>query len=258
MIHLMCRTLVSLPGKRNLVERLAIFFWKSKQSWIQGHYNPSLWAWIQNYHVHRIILGGLDHMVRLNVEPSSSPTVAVKPDCCTRRRGLHVQYLAWTWERGAGRALPSLDFEIISKTRLFFQFRGVKTKFHHFCLEKMLGKSPTAPPPGKNPSDAHDTWSTSLETTVEGISMSSHCSQEMVLRVKKTRSTTSFFWSRKVHLVPVDWPAKWHTPFQMKNTGQFEACRWRRDSDLWRPIHKLCLLHLHRLSKLLLPTARPH
>jgi len=32
----------------------------------------------------------------------------------------------------------ALDFEIISKKRLFVRFRGVKNKFHHFC-----------PPPGK-------------------------------------------------------------------------------------------------------------
>ena len=50
----------------------------------------------------------------------------------------------------------ALDFEIISKNVCFFQFRGVKTKFHHFYphLEKNLGKSPTGPS-GKNPSDAH-------------------------------------------------------------------------------------------------------
>ena len=49
--------------------------------------------------------------------------------------------------RGRGRPCP-LDFEIICKKRLFFQFRGVKNKFHHFWhpLEKILGKSPTAPP----------------------------------------------------------------------------------------------------------------
>jgi len=45
-------------------------------------------------------------------------------------------------ERGAGGAKSPLDFEIISKKTLVFQFRGVKTKFHHFCppLEKILGK----------------------------------------------------------------------------------------------------------------------
>jgi len=50
--------------------------------------------------------------------------------------------------RKRGGAKPPLDFEIISKKRLFFQFRGVKNKFHHFCLplEKILGKSPTPPP----------------------------------------------------------------------------------------------------------------
>jgi len=36
-------------------------------------------------------------------------------------------------ERGVagGGQGPTLDFEIISKKRLFFQFRGVKSKFHH-------------------------------------------------------------------------------------------------------------------------------
>jgi len=70
----------------------------------------------------------------------------------------------WAWERcrhgrrkgGAGGDLAPLDFEIISKKMLFFQFRGVKTKFHHFCppLETIFGISPTGLP-GKNPSDAH-------------------------------------------------------------------------------------------------------
>jgi len=36
--------------------------------------------------------------------------------------------------RGDRRGLGvPLEFEIISKKRLFFQFRGVETKFHHFC-----------------------------------------------------------------------------------------------------------------------------
>ena len=64
-----------------------------------------------------------------------------------------------TWASEGGRRRGSshpLHFEIISKKRLFFQFRGVKTKFHHFWppLENILGKSPTGPP-WKNPSDAH-------------------------------------------------------------------------------------------------------
>jgi len=43
----------------------------------------------------------------------------------------------WASEGGA-------DFGIISKKRLFFQFRGVKNKFHHFWppLEKNFGKIP--------------------------------------------------------------------------------------------------------------------
>jgi len=55
-----------------------------------------------------------------------------------------------------GGACPLQDFEIISKKGCFFQFRGLKTKCHHFWppLEKILEKSPTAPP-GKNLSDAH-------------------------------------------------------------------------------------------------------
>ena len=39
---------------------------------------------------------------------------------------------------GRGDFCAPLDFEIISKKRLFFQFRGVKNKFHRFW-----------PPPGK-------------------------------------------------------------------------------------------------------------
>jgi len=51
-------------------------------------------------------------------------------------------------ERGAGGAKSPLDFEIISKKTLVFQFRGVKTKFHHFCPPpgKDFGKTPTGPP----------------------------------------------------------------------------------------------------------------
>ena len=55
----------------------------------------------------------------------------------------------WASEGGRRGAKASLlDFEIISKKRLFFQFRGAKNKFHHFCppLEKILGKFPTGPP----------------------------------------------------------------------------------------------------------------
>jgi len=57
---------------------------------------------------------------------------------------------------GQGEPWPLLDFEIISKKRLFFQFIEVKTKFHHFWppLVKILGKSLLVPP-GKNPFDVH-------------------------------------------------------------------------------------------------------
>ena len=34
--------------------------------------------------------------------------------------------------RGQGEAKAPLDFEMISKKRLFLQFRGVKNKLHHF------------------------------------------------------------------------------------------------------------------------------
>ena len=58
------------------------------------------------------------------------------------------QMNSWPSE-GEGRGcLSPLDFESISKKMLFFQFRGVKTKFHHKFwppLEKSLGKSPTGP-----------------------------------------------------------------------------------------------------------------
>ena len=44
---------------------------------------------------------------------------------------------------GKGGQGGPLDFEIISKERLFFQFRGVKTKFHHFWPPwKNFGKIP--------------------------------------------------------------------------------------------------------------------
>ena len=47
---------------------------------------------------------------------------------------------------GAGGSWPPWILKLLAKKRLFFQFRGVlKNKFYHFC-----------PPPGKNPSDAHD------------------------------------------------------------------------------------------------------
>jgi len=47
----------------------------------------------------------------------------------------------------AGGALPPLDFEINSKKILFFQFRGVKNKFHHFWHPpgKIFGKIPYWP-----------------------------------------------------------------------------------------------------------------
>ena len=59
--------------------------------------------------------------------------------------------------RGAGRPFHPLYFEIISKKRLFFHFRGVKTKFYHFWLppEKKIWEIPYWLPLGKNPSDAH-------------------------------------------------------------------------------------------------------
>jgi len=49
---------------------------------------------------------------------------------------------------GQGWALASLDFETISKKRLFFQFRGVKNKFYRFWLPpgKNFGKIPYWPP----------------------------------------------------------------------------------------------------------------
>jgi len=49
------------------------------------------------------------------------------------------------------------DFEKISKKCLFFQFRRVKTKFHHFGPPpgKNFGKMPYWSPLGKNHSDAH-------------------------------------------------------------------------------------------------------
>ena len=49
---------------------------------------------------------------------------------------------------GAEGPCPPLDVENVSKKRLFFQFRGVKNKFHRFwrSLEKFLEKCPIASP----------------------------------------------------------------------------------------------------------------
>jgi len=60
-----------------------------------------------------------------------------------------------TWASKGGAWSP-LDFEIFSKKKLFFQFRGVKSKFHHFWspLEKFW-KNPRVATPWKKPSDAH-------------------------------------------------------------------------------------------------------
>jgi len=50
--------------------------------------------------------------------------------------------------RKGGRGAKALDFEIISKKTLFFHFRGVKIKFHHFWPPhvKNFGKIPYCPP----------------------------------------------------------------------------------------------------------------
>ena len=52
---------------------------------------------------------------------------------------------------GRGGLWPPLDFEIISKKRLFFQFRGVKTKFHRFMVSpwKKFWENPVLAPPWK-------------------------------------------------------------------------------------------------------------
>ena len=58
---------------------------------------------------------------------------------------------------GRGGQGPLLDFEISSKKRLFFQFRGVKTNFTALAPPwKKFWENPLLPPtPGKDPSDAH-------------------------------------------------------------------------------------------------------
>jgi len=48
---------------------------------------------------------------------------------------------------GGQGGLAPLNFEIISKKRLFFQFRGVKNKFHHFWPPwKKFGENLLLPP----------------------------------------------------------------------------------------------------------------
>ena len=58
---------------------------------------------------------------------------------------------------GRGSHAPWI-LKLLAKKGCFFQFRGVKSKFHHFWQPpgKNIGKiSYCSPPPGKNPSDAH-------------------------------------------------------------------------------------------------------
>jgi len=55
----------------------------------------------------------------------------------------------WRRKGGAGGQGP-LDFKIISKKSFFFQFRGVKTKFHHFYSPwKKFWENPLLPLPWK-------------------------------------------------------------------------------------------------------------
>ena len=58
---------------------------------------------------------------------------------------------------GRGEPWPPLHFEIISKKRLVFQFRGVKKQISPLLAPpgKNFGKIPYCSPPWKNPSDAH-------------------------------------------------------------------------------------------------------
>jgi len=59
--------------------------------------------------------------------------------------------------RAGGVPSPPLDFEIISKKRLFFQFRGVKQISLLLAPSwKKFWENPLLVPPGKIPSDAHD------------------------------------------------------------------------------------------------------
>jgi len=59
--------------------------------------------------------------------------------------------------RGQGGPSPPLDFEFICQKKVVFSILRSKKTISPLLapLEKILGKSPTAPPSGKNPSDAH-------------------------------------------------------------------------------------------------------
>jgi len=70
---------------------------------------------------------------------------------CSKITGI---YRHGHWYIQAG-GKPTPGFWNYWQKRLFFQFRGIKIKFHHFWSPwKKLGKSPPGTP-GKNPSDAH-------------------------------------------------------------------------------------------------------
>ena len=88
----------------------------------------------------------------------------------THRNYVHKSssLLPWASEGGGRGSLDPLDFVIISKKWLFFQFRGVKSKFHHFLPPgKKYYENPLLIPPGKTPSDAHAYFITRDERTVK-------------------------------------------------------------------------------------------
>jgi len=72
---------------------------------------------------------------------------------------LQNKFYAYDYIHGRrnGGPRPPLDFEIISKKWLFFQFSRDKNQISPLLAPpgKKFGKIPYCPPPRKNPSDAH-------------------------------------------------------------------------------------------------------
>ena len=87
--------------------------------------------------MHIFIPNFCTHSFQLDDSCCKSPFLSLCPFCMTMTE---CRVACMGVGRGGMGGQAPLDFEIISKKRLFFQFRRVKTKFHNFCppLEKIL------------------------------------------------------------------------------------------------------------------------
>ena len=89
--------------------------------------------------------------------PSNLVThLEAKTLCLYKEQLCAVAALCSRASEGGAEGLGPTGFVHCSKKVCFLSFEWEKNKFHHFWSpsEKLLEKSTSAPPPGKNPSDA--------------------------------------------------------------------------------------------------------